>query len=34
MIQRVVLKGEDIDKVIDEYHNRFVEEIKRVYGGK
>jgi multiple sugar transport system substrate-binding protein len=34
MIQRVVLKGEDIDKIIDEYHNRFVEEIKRVYGGK
>jgi len=32
MIQRVVLKGEDIDKVIDEYHNKFVEEIKRIYG--
>jgi len=33
MIQRVVIRGEDPDKVIDEFHQRFVEEVKRVYGG-
>ena len=33
MIQRVVVKGENPDKVIDEFHQRFLEEVKRVYGG-
>ncbi|MCC6040112.1 MAG: extracellular solute-binding protein [Thermofilum sp.] len=32
MIQRVVIKGEDPDKVIDEYAARLREECKRVYG--
>lgn len=32
MIQRVVVRGENPDKVIDEYHQKFVEEVKRVYG--
>ncbi len=30
MIQRVVIKGEDPDKVIDEFQQRFLEEVKRV----
>jgi multiple sugar transport system substrate-binding protein len=33
MIQRVVIKGEDPDKVIDEYAAKLREEVKRVYGG-
>ncbi|ABL79014.1 ABC transporter substrate-binding protein [Thermofilum pendens] len=33
MIQRVVVKGEDPDKVIDEYAARLREEVRRVYGG-
>ncbi|UNQ73274.1 ABC transporter substrate-binding protein [Infirmifilum sp. NZ] len=33
MIQKAVVKGEDFDKVIDEYAQKLRDEVKRVYGG-